>query len=491
MYRQSPIDTAAVEKPHGGAHASEVPRNNACPACSSGAASKNGPRIALCTPYTGGNLGDMAIQDAVIENLRGLIPNAEFSGITLNSENFLRLHGTAAFPLVGAGAPFFAMEVKWTPPPESPTLSGVFNSRIRGLLRRIPGARKAKLALNWVTKRLKSARDEFRHWVDGYRFLRTQDLLLFSGGGQLDDNYGGAFGLPLTLCKWTLLARLAGLPCAMASIGVGIIDSSTSRVLISIALRMCRYRSFREPRSRKAAGKLFHRVANDLVVPDLALSLPLSEIPRCEESVRTMAGGRQIVVLSPMAFAKPVNWPAPDWRLYVRYIQEIAKVLATLLQQGCFVVVLCSSRGDDESAIGDVLEHLDDEAKASLEQQVLFPKTATWREVLSFLRDADYMIASRLHGTIFGFITETPVVAISFASKVDWVLEYLGQSEYRLDIRTFTAGDVFATLERIRNNRESVVKQLVSVRQKISSESALQNQYELLASFALKHYERH
>src|SRR6204780_258198 len=64
------------------------------------------PRVALLTPYTGGNLGDAAIQDAMIANLRLRMPSAEFLGITLNCDNFLKQHGVGAFPLLAASMPF-------------------------------------------------------------------------------------------------------------------------------------------------------------------------------------------------------------------------------------------------------------------------------------------------------------------------------------------------------------------------------------------------
>ena len=64
-----------------------------------------GPRIALVTPYTGGNLGDAAIQDAMIANLRQRMPGAQFFGITLSCDNFLKQHGVGAFPLLAASMP--------------------------------------------------------------------------------------------------------------------------------------------------------------------------------------------------------------------------------------------------------------------------------------------------------------------------------------------------------------------------------------------------
>lgn len=450
---------------------------------------QSGPRIALLTPYTGGNLGDAAIQDAVVANLRRQLPSARFSGITLNSRNFLEQHGSDAFPLVGVGIPFFGMDEPWTPNADDPTRPLIQNWRLRQMLRHVPGGETIKKFILRSRSRFRAVRREASHWVNGYRFLRKHDLLLFSGGGQLDDNYGGPWGLPFSLLKWALLSRLAGVPCAMASVGVGIINSNLSRKFLSGALRLSSYRSFREPRSRAAAAGMFDQAQNDPVIADLALSLSDSEFPSPSNEMRAMASGRPIVAVSPMAFAKPVNWPAPDRALHDRYVQQMAQILSRLSSQNYFIVVACSSRGDDESVIPDILNRLDEKTRQSLEEQIYFPRITSWRELVAVLRNADYLIASRLHGTIFGFLTQTPVIAISFASKVDWVLEYLHQNDYRLDIRDFTADDVLAVLDRIKIDKDAIVERIASHRKSIFSDSASSEQYALLSKMALEHHQ--
>jgi hypothetical protein len=57
------------------------------------------PRIAPLTPYTGANLGDASIQDAMIANIGRRLPGVEFSGITVKCDNFVDRHGIGAFPL--------------------------------------------------------------------------------------------------------------------------------------------------------------------------------------------------------------------------------------------------------------------------------------------------------------------------------------------------------------------------------------------------------
>ena len=56
-------------------------------------------KIALLTPYTGGNLGDAAIQDAVIGNVRKRYPDAELCLVTLSPQATARLHKVPSYPI--------------------------------------------------------------------------------------------------------------------------------------------------------------------------------------------------------------------------------------------------------------------------------------------------------------------------------------------------------------------------------------------------------
>ena len=109
------------------------------------------PRIALVTPYTGGNLGDAAIQDAMIFNLRRRMPGATFFGITLDGDNFLRQHGEGAFPLMAASMPLSDGSGKsWVEqtkgsagfkPQAGYPGRKLWTNPIRRVLRRVPGLR--------------------------------------------------------------------------------------------------------------------------------------------------------------------------------------------------------------------------------------------------------------------------------------------------------------------------------------------------------------
>ncbi len=454
------------------------------------------PRIALLTPYTGGNLGDAAIQDSMIANLRQRLPSAQFLGITLDCENFMKQHGAAAFPLLASATHYSNSSRESRAEPsnrQSRFIPGAnyparkrWSDRVKRALRGVPGLLPL---LKGARARIAMILREIFHSLEGYRVLRTQDLLVISGGGQLDEEWGGAWKFPFALCKWALLARLARVPCAMASVGACKIKSPVSRIFLSMTLRLSRYRSYRETKTRTIAASLLPRAAHDAVVPDIAFSLPDSELPSPVGRIRTMAGGRPVIALSPIAYGKPGSWPISNPALHSRYVQQLALVLSCLSRQGYFLIVVCSSLGDDEGVIPDLLGCLDDEMKQSLDGQIHFPTIKTWRDFVAVLRDADYLIASRLHGTILGFMTQTPVVAVSFDPKVDWVMEDLHQSDYLLRIRDFTAEQVVNAVDRIKVRQDAVVEQIASYRRGILSASAVQ--YDTLARLVLAHRQSH
>jgi polysaccharide pyruvyl transferase WcaK-like protein len=449
------------------------------------------PRIALLTPYTGANLGDASIQDAMITNLSRRLPGARFSGISLNCDNFMDRHGECAFPLLahirvhGIYRGRFAEQTTGraslarTPNQKS---RGRCVSEIRSALKSVPVLWQYLKLVKECLKLVIRIPLEIRHSIQGYRFLRTQDLLVVSGGGQLNEEWGGAWQHPFGLFKWAVLARIARVPYVIASVGTGQVTSTVSRMFVSGALRLARYRSYRDKNTREIATRLMRRAAEDPVVPDLAFSLSCSELPP-PASIRAIAQGRTVIAVSPFAYCKPGMGPFQGCAVYDRYVEELTQVLSQLLGRGYFLVIVWSCLEDDETVIPELLGRLDDDSRQRLARQMHIPTIVTWRDLVATLQDVDLLIASRLHSTILGFVSRIPTVAISFDPKVDWLMEDLGQTEYLLKIRDFTSTDVIQALDRLEAHRDVVLQQVASYRHRLLPGSALQ--YDILAELAV------
>lgn len=437
------------------------------------------PRIALLTPYSGGNLGDASIQDAMIANLGFRLPEAQFSGITLNCDNFLKRHGTSAFPLLAHIQHHGTYVGRW----ETNQLEGFrtthfvsssnnWTNGIKKALRRVP-------VLTTLLKAVRRIPQEILHIIAGYRFLRTHDVLIVSGGGQLNEEWGGPWQHPFGLFKWAVLARVARVPYAVASVGAVKVTSKTSRIFVGTALRMARYRSYRDEHSRDIVAGFLEKAARDPVVPDLAFSLPASVIPGPPD-IRVIANGRTVIAISPIAYGKPEWWCFQDRAVHDRYVQEMAQVISDLLRRGYFLLIVWSSLFDDQSIITELLGRLDDKSKQKLAGQMHVPATiSTWKDLVATLRQADWLISSRLHSTILGFMSETPPIAISFDPKVDSVMQDLEQTDYLLQISDFTSKDVIDALNRLETQRDLVLQQIASYRTRMHPVLALQ--YDALA----------
>ena len=438
-----------------------------------------GPRIALLTPYSGNNFGDAAIIDSIISHLRARIPVVHFSGISLNCENFIDRHGDLAFPLCGFSRPFHGMAVRRAPGATASERIAVSKLRralhsIRGILNRVPGL---VGALKSIRGLVRDTWSELLHSVRGYRFLRLHDRLIIAGGGQLDEEWGGPWGHPFSLFKWSVLARIAHVPCEFVSVGASKVDSRISRVFLSMALRLSQSRSYRDQHSKGIAAGLFRGAIEDSVVPDVAFSAPEVDRPS-SSAIRAAANGRTIIAVSPICYARPGSWPQEDAKSYEHYLHQMSQVISELLERNYFVVMFRSALSDG-NVIKEISDDLDERSQVASPNQIYVPSINSWRDLLSLLRDVDIVIASRLHSAILSFVANKPTIAISFDAKVDRIMEDLGQTDYLLHINNFSVGDIMNALCRVEKKRNIVAEEIAAhVRE---ARSALGPQFDIIA----------
>ncbi len=244
-------------------------------------------RVALLTPYDGGNLGDSAIQEALIANLRRYDPDIDVCGITLHPARTSARHQIPCYPLTAMSRSHYQMK-------QDPA-SKVDGGRPSMLYRRLRRMARAVPFLFW----LKVLVDETLHVIRSYRLLRKVDVLVIAGGGQLDEEWGGSWGHPYALAKWSVLARAAGSSVVFLSVGACRIEAQLTGLFLKVALSLACYRSYRDEESRRLALGITPR-ADGPVVPDLAFSL---SSPSIEPSTRLRSAVLRVGV-SPIAYGR-------------------------------------------------------------------------------------------------------------------------------------------------------------------------------------------
>jgi polysaccharide pyruvyl transferase WcaK-like protein len=431
-----------------------------------------GLRIGLVTPYTGGNLGDGAIQDAVIENLKVTFPDATFCLFTLDPQTTTELHRVPSLPLAGhiiscnwdSSGPEQGNGDSPNGNGESPRGRSRATTSFWSRLKKHPLLRHLLLP-PWLLARrvmampLHFAR-EVRHVVAMRSVVRELNLLIVSGGGQIDDYWGGPMGHPYAMLKWGLLAKASGVKFVFLSVGVGSLDSWLSSFFAKKALQLADYRSYRDLGSKRLlAGMKFTHP--DPIIPDLAFSYHLGSAITHSSSPRGKTALK--IGVSPIVYLHQNYWPKADETIFAQYTETLTAFINRLLRNG-HEVVLFESDAPDREATRVLRSNLERELPNRKPTNLRVARVNRVAELFTELVDLDCVVASRLHGVILSHLCIKPVLAISYERKVKQHMRDMEQEAYCLDIHDIHAvelGKSFDSLISRQDDLRAVIKRKV------------------------------
>jgi polysaccharide pyruvyl transferase WcaK-like protein len=417
-----------------------------------------GRKFVLVDCYTGGNLGDGAIQDAAIANIRRRIPDAAIYGITLHPADTLERHGIPSYPIAGRGLSDYHLARQSSVEPKLGT--GNPPAGREGVGRRLAsylgagaiGVARALLPRGWPW----TIRSEVSNVVGGFKFLKDVDILFISGGGQLQDVWGGPWGHPYAMLKWTVLARLRGAKPIFLSVGYCGLHSRLSRLFVRTALSLAAYRSYRDAGSRELMQRVGFR-RHDPVFPDLAYSLPLEAYRLHRES----RPGIRVVGVSPLCHHHPHHSPRKDRNptAYEAHLRRLAAIVQWLVARG-FRVSMFGSDTPDGIAIADLCDLLAVETSPTFMRAIERHQVSTVRGFLEHAAAVDVMVASRLHGVLLSQLVGTPVLALSYDRKVEVQMELVGQSDFCLEVDCLQMDEFQERFDRLEAHLEAARGQI-------------------------------
>jgi polysaccharide pyruvyl transferase WcaK-like protein len=437
-------------------------------------------KIALLTPYTGGNLGDAAIQDAVIGNVRKRYPDAELCLVTLCPEATARLHKVPSFPIdarssnqvevLGATANYDVARL-------ASTHAGLLDWA-KATVERFPVIysflKLVQTGIIGCFNAVMLVAKEVRHIYKSYRLLKQVNLLLVSGGGQLDDYWGGAWAHPYALFKWGMIARLTGARYVFVSVGACSLRPGLGVFFIEHALGSASYRSYRDHTS-KMLLKPLAVTHNDAVCPDLAFSYDLPTA--ANDTQRTHA--ETVVAVSPIAYLSRYGWPVEDAPIYERYFDELCVFIQELIRLGN-LVILYSTDTCDRHVVADIVARLSKNKELEIEDRLSVAHCDTAADLLKELAHVDFVVASRLHGILLPNLLALPVLAISYDRKVDTYMNDMGMANYCLDIHKLEAESIMKAFQSLTLNSRDIIQNLANKKKDYARD--LQTQFDLVLS---------
>lgn len=446
--------------------------------------------IALLAPYSGSNLGDGAIQKSIIENIRKLDRKVNLYGITLYPTDTEERHGISCYPITGLLVNFYSYESNLFPSSKNLGLKQATEStgaagstvaardRIKEVVKHVPLIGASLRFLLRHTRNVRNIAREIRAIIQAYAFLKQVDLIVVSGSGQLNDEWGGAWGHPYALFRWSLLAQVTDTQFAVVSVGSGSLRP-LGRYFVKNALSRACYRSYRDPGTKEFVGR-WQFTRQDLCVPDLAFSLDPPE----HISASNQAANGLLIGIGPISFGHPDRWPAQQLAVYDNYVKELAAFVIALAKLGHRVLFFSSSSAD-RGAILDIKNLVNvqsDSDNASILNSCCYPTINTTEDLLEHLTTVDCVVASRLHGVLLSHVLEKPAIAISWDRKVEAHMRQMNQMDFCLDIHNLTFDGIFEKFIKIERNLAKTRAAIAPYVQDFRKE--LRQQYERLIELA-------
>ncbi len=402
------------------------------------------------------NLGDEALLAAVIQNVRLRVPKVQIIGFTINPQDTESRHGVSAYPIRQFSP---APPVKHPDSPESgdSSYSGTNNplavrSGLKAKLKAIPVLGATLQAARRLLELAPAVLAEPKFLFDSYRRLKGVDLLLVAGSQQLNDGYGGAWGFPYTLYKWTWLAKLTGTKVAILSVGAGPIDSRLSKWFFRRVLGRVNYRSYRDAISSRLMQSL--KIKGDHpVLPDLVYSLQLpAPRPAPSGAVRVVVG------TNPVPFFDGRYWPTPDPERYGDYVRKFARFAEWLGESGHAVLFFPTQVRADSLTISDIRKAMNGSGNSP--NLLAGQKIQGLEDLVSEIERADLVVANRYHGILISLMMNKPVLGVAYHEKSRALLAQAGQGDYVLNIADLKTEDLIERFKALEANAPAIKKQI-------------------------------
>src|SRR5258708_5989614 len=343
-------------------------------------------KVGLLNHVGGGNLGDDATFDAIADNIRRRWPNAEIVAFSMNPDDTETRHGIMSHPI---------RRRRWSigyKPAETKT---TLKETVKALTRKYRAVFYLLKATGALVHLPSEVFRELSFLAASRRNIKSFDLLIISGGGQLTEK-DGPWGFPYTIFKWVVLARSAGVRCVFLNLGAGPLTRPLSKFFVRRALRAADYVSLRDDKSRELVYQIGF-TGESRVCPDSVYGL----------EVATTKGSPLERRAQPTVGFAPMPYPDPDpsgYRaekdqiVYDEFIRKLAIFASWLVSQSYGLTMLGTDIGVDPLAIEELQKVLLSRHGIPSSRYGISDSVKSTHDLLATMSGVDYVVKCRFHG---------------------------------------------------------------------------------------------
>ncbi|MFT3731430.1 MAG: polysaccharide pyruvyl transferase family protein [Hyphomicrobium sp.] len=366
-------------------------------------------RIGLYGLFGVGNIGNDGSLQAMLNFLRRVVPDAEFTCICGNP--------------VKTGRDFQIGGLPIRPPGRTNRIYRILDP----LLLRLPRA--IDLCI-WILRQA----SQF-------------DVILVPGTGILEDYGDSPWRDPLSLFLWCLAARITRTKFGFVSIGAGPIRKAGNRRMLTAAASLATYRSFRNQELKDFMTKIGLNAKHDLVFGDIAFGLPDPTPPKAEVGNRV-----PVIGIGLMDYR---GWYCIDEKIYETYIEKVSTFAIWLLDNG-YNVRLLTGQASDQIAIDDTIKAIERQRPQFVQNERIIAEYAVSLD--SLMRQTmttDIAVVTRFHNVVCAIKVGVPVIATGYSGKHLHLLEGAGLGEYFQDVESLDVDLLINQFKKLEAHKEN------------------------------------
>ncbi len=391
------------------------------------------------------NLGNEYTLQAMLDNLRKRLPDAQFNCVCPGPDDVAARY----------------------------RIPGVLMSYRYAKGFRATGARSGRL-ITFLRRLFLRLPLEVIEWLKAYRALAGTRMLVMTGTGMLSDFGIGPLDLHYQILKWSIVAKLRGARLLFVSVGAGPIAHPLSRWIVKRAIALADYRSYRDPFSKEYLARIGFDTRRDFIYPDLAFSLE-----REVRSAHERQGNGRVAGVGLMDYYGSRSSPERGESVYRRYVEKMAAFIDWLLDREYTVQLMIGDVAYDTRVRQDVKRMLRERKPGHGKGKLMDPTISSVEELLARLADTDLVVAARFHTVLLALMLDKPVVALSYHEKIASLMSGIGLGEYchdldRLDVTRLV--EQFTKLEQNAGTARTIVQ-----RKKQEYRRALDEQYAVIS----------
>ena len=350
------------------------------------------PRIGFFGRLGSGNLGNDASLEAVLLRVRSEHPRATLDAMCSGPERVASRYDIPATHLHWLHA---AQRPRWRP------LAGIISA--------------GRIAAGILIDAWRTA-----SWV------RRHDAVIVPGMGVLEaTQVNRPWQDPYSMFLVTLWGRVFRTKVAVVGVGASSIPERSSRWLLTTAVRLAGYLSYRDEYSRRAMHAMGVERGSEPVFPDLVFSLPVP-------SHATVTPGA--VALGVMAYWGTSADGRRGETLHDEYVVAMKEFVRWLLDEGHRVRILIGDQ-DDEPEAREILAYAEQQWTGAGRAPVDFEPVSSTSAVMEVVSSVEAVVAARFHNVLMALACGRPTLAIAYGEKHRALMEQMGSDEFCHSIR--------------------------------------------------------